>query len=115
MAEPTTTEYDDGVKSKLQDGKIKFTFPQLRDVTGVNVQAAVDAGLEVVVVTDTGTTEAMPLTSDENTPAENVMSVPDATAVIIRKANGDDINPDDIISIEVKACEEGLQQYFQYK
>ena len=105
-------EFNDGVRAKMQDGNIKYTFPQLRDVIEIALQATekttLEAPLEVVVFTDSGPSTPITLSSDVNTPVLTEVNVADARSVIIRRIDGQPVSTDDIISLEVKACEEGM-------
>ncbi len=109
MIDDLPETFEDGTTAELTpDGGIKFTFPEPRDITDVNLQSPADApGLEVVTESTEGDLgEASPIYGTPGTPLTNPINTEDVISVTIRRTDGDEVQPSDITSLEVIACEE---------
>ncbi len=101
--------FADGTVIELTpDGGLKFTFPEPRDITDINLQSPLGApSLEALPeTTDGALPEESPLEGSPGTPTTNIINTADVTSVTVRRDDGGEIQPEDFTSLEVIACEE---------
>ncbi len=98
--------FGDGNQAELADGVLTFTFDN--PITAYDVVLQTSEGVELVAVTinEDGDESETSLLSNPDEATENPINSDDVTTVVIKKIDGSDIEPSDIIMIEVVACKE---------
>ena len=105
----TPYTFVDGTTAELTDnGGIKYTFPEPRDVTEVTLQA-LDTTDNVVIVAETlegVPPEETPVDGLVNQPMVNPVYLPDVISVTIKRDDDSPFENGDIIALTIEACEE---------
>ncbi len=113
LAKDKPVKYAGGITAELTpDGKLVFTFKEPRHLTEVKLQTPDGIVLQVVPESEDGTKGApTPLDSNPDEPATTELDEPKVLRVTIEPADGQPaLKPEDILFIEVTACEEGKSQ-----